>query len=706
MAALSSVSFQLPKEQRILNEFFYYNHTISISKLCAAHGVLHFCTQKKAELQEALLLSEQADSDCVIEVESSIDKNAAFHSFLTNRVGQVATQTFNFLSSPFIPEAFQGNLSLGKIHGIKYLLYSAQLNAPPTSVSLNGSTTSFCRQGFVLAISLEDGVGYGEPSSIMPSVRRGLEMAILNAFASRQSSSLLSVLHAPEDEVTSCSHSGTRICALLNGEGAPVDVANASYDLVHEGFCSLKLKVARRRDPVEDAVVVQEIRKRVGPLVELRVDANLSQEPVHDEDDIIRFCEESDLPVALDETINNIHGDILVALGRFTHPGIVALVIKPSLVGGFENAAEIARWAHVQGKMAVQNVDITRALDKKLPAPVPHGLGTYRWLKEDVGTDTFKTSHNPCDGGVEASIYDADQLLLHFEINQRVILRSSSEARGHTYVLNLETEDFLYSVEVQEIGERWHGRCITVNLPGHGKSQMQYHRVKGRANRMSIRVVLTALCKLIDYVSASKATFVGYSMVGRIALFMALKFGAMLDGAIIISGSPGLQDATARKMRPAKDDGRARSLASHGLKSFLESWYLGDLWSSFREHPSFEQIVERRLHQHQDYTSLAKALSDLTIGRQPVSLRFTFSSSIPFKSHDFGLPLLSFLALTFMAKSEVIGTERLEVSLGRVEAPRNATLVHPRRKRCQIQEDHARRLLKLARRCRSKRRDA
>ncbi|GAB2230486.1 hypothetical protein Droror1_Dr00014754 [Drosera rotundifolia] len=174
----------------------------------------------------------------------------------------------------------------------------------------------------------------------MPSVRRGLEMAILNAFASRQSSSLLSVLHAPKDKVASCSHSGTRICALLDGEGAPVDVANAAYDLVHEGFCSLKLKVARRKDPVDDAVVVQEIRKRVGPLVELRVDAN---QPVQDEDDIIRFCEESSLPVPLDETIDNVHGDVLVALGRFTHPGIVALVIKPSLVGGFENAVEIAR---------------------------------------------------------------------------------------------------------------------------------------------------------------------------------------------------------------------------------------------------------------------------------------------------------------------------------------------------------------------------
>ncbi|GAB2230487.1 hypothetical protein Drorol1_Dr00014755 [Drosera rotundifolia] len=139
-------------DEEILNEFFFYNHTISISKLCAAHGVLHFCTKTKAELQEALLLSQQADSDCVIEVESSIDKNAAFHC--------------------------------------------SQLNAPPTSVSLNGSTTSFYRQGFVLAISLEDGTaGYDEVANQekMLAVEEQLRF-ILHALEGARISSCLPLL--------------------------------------------------------------------------------------------------------------------------------------------------------------------------------------------------------------------------------------------------------------------------------------------------------------------------------------------------------------------------------------------------------------------------------------------------------------------------------------------------------------------------------
>lgn len=52
----------------------------------------------------------------------------------------------------------------------------------------------------------------------------------------------------------------------------------------------------------------------------------LLQEPVNLEDDIIKFCEETGLPVALDETIDNIKGDPLNKLRAFVHPGIVAVV--------------------------------------------------------------------------------------------------------------------------------------------------------------------------------------------------------------------------------------------------------------------------------------------------------------------------------------------------------------------------------------------
>lgn len=51
-----------------------------------------------------------------------------------------------------------------------------------------------------------------------------------------------------------------------------------------------------------------------------------TQEPVMDEDAIIKFSEESGLPVALDETIDRIQNDPVKELARYAHPGIVAIV--------------------------------------------------------------------------------------------------------------------------------------------------------------------------------------------------------------------------------------------------------------------------------------------------------------------------------------------------------------------------------------------
>lgn len=52
-----------------------------------------------------------------------------------------------------------------------------------------------------------------------------------------------------------------------------------------------------------------------------------------------------------------------------------------------------------------------------------------------------------------------------------------------------------------------------------------------------------------------------------------------IHGAVIISGSPGLRDEAARRVRAAQDDARARNLLAFGLQRFLETWYSGKLWT-------------------------------------------------------------------------------------------------------------------------------
>ncbi|KAJ0038657.1 hypothetical protein Pint_23420 [Pistacia integerrima] len=389
-------------EPRVLNQYFYTAHDISIEKLCMAHGVKHLAVKTKTELEDALVTSKHLGTDCVIEVESCIDENATFHSTLRKFACQAVDHASNILSRFSVPDSISCGLSISKIHKLEYSLYRIQLCAPPTSSSVKHDRSKIYREGFILSLYLEDGsVGYGEVApleiheetlldveeqlrfllhvmkganltyslpllkgsfsswiwkklgisvrSIFPSVRCGLEMAILHAIAARHNSSFLNILYTKTetDEGISKSSSSVKICALIDSTGTPLEVANIAITLVEEGFTAIKLKVARRADPFQDAAVIQEVRKKVGPQIELRVDANRKwsyeealefgslvkncdlqyiEEPVQVEDDILKYCEESGLPVALDETIDKFPGNPLKMLEKYANPGIVALV--------------------------------------------------------------------------------------------------------------------------------------------------------------------------------------------------------------------------------------------------------------------------------------------------------------------------------------------------------------------------------------------
>lgn len=82
-------------------------------------------------------------------------------------------------------------------------------------------------------------------SSIFPSVRCGVEMAVLNALAVRESSSLLHILHSQTEKgEMSEPSSRVQICALVNSKGNPAEIAFIATKLVEEGFAAIKLKVS------------------------------------------------------------------------------------------------------------------------------------------------------------------------------------------------------------------------------------------------------------------------------------------------------------------------------------------------------------------------------------------------------------------------------------------------------------------------------
>ncbi|XP_038893380.1 protein PHYLLO, chloroplastic isoform X5 [Benincasa hispida] len=546
-------------EAAILDQFFHTSHKVSLRSLCMAHGLKHLHVRTKMELQDALFQSHHEENDCIIEVDSSIDANTTFHSVLRKFTCQAVDHGLRIFSGLHSEESVSSGLFLCKISRMECTLFRIPLCAPPTtaSSSIDQVSRKFFREGFILSLYLEDGsLGLGEispldihreslldveeqlkclihilkgakirssipllrgsfsswifhelgipPSSIYPSVRCGLEMAVLNAIAGRKGCSLLDVLqHQLDEEKNLATSSKVQICGLLDSGGTPSEVAHVAKTLAEEGFPTIKLKVARQGNVMYDAAVVQEIRKKLGNQIELRVDANRNwsyeeailfsslvkdcglqyiEEPVMDEDAIIKFCEESGLPVALDETLDHIQDNPVKELAKYAHPGIVAIVIKPSVIGGFENAALVARWAQQHGKMAVvsaafesgvglsgyihlscylelQNAEVRKLMNIQ-PAPsIAHGLGTYRWLEEDVTLDPLRISRDPHSGIVEASVAEANRLLKGFQINQKFVCKKFTEEQVCRYKLSVDSKGFSYSTKVLEVGQRTNSLC-------------------------------------------------------------------------------------------------------------------------------------------------------------------------------------------------------------------------------------------------------
>lgn len=69
-------------------------------------------------------------------------------------------------------------------------------------------------------------------------------------------------------------------------------------------------------------------------------------------------------------------------------------------------------------------------------------------------------------------------------------------------------------------------RCISIDLPGHGKSILHGVISAGEEPLLSLEKIADILHKLICNVAPAEVTLVGYSMGARIALHMALKFSS------------------------------------------------------------------------------------------------------------------------------------------------------------------------------------
>jgi 2-succinyl-6-hydroxy-2,4-cyclohexadiene-1-carboxylate synthase len=152
--------------------------------------------------------------------------------------------------------------------------------------------------------------------------------------------------------------------------------------------------------------------------------------------------------------------------------------------------------------------------------------------------------------------------------------------------------------------------CLAVDLPGHGKTQ-----VFGGEDCYNMPNTAQALIGLLDSLKIEKCFLFGYSMGGRLALYMSLYFPERFNKVVLESSSPGLQNTQQRQQRLQSDLELAKELEKSNLKDFLLTWYNQPIFQSLKKHPDFNHLIKHRLENNS--IELAKSLRNLGIGNQP-----------------------------------------------------------------------------------------
>jgi 2-succinyl-6-hydroxy-2,4-cyclohexadiene-1-carboxylate synthase len=150
---------------------------------------------------------------------------------------------------------------------------------------------------------------------------------------------------------------------------------------------------------------------------------------------------------------------------------------------------------------------------------------------------------------------------------------------------------------------------LTVDLPGHGRT-----RVMGGEECYTMSNTAHALIHLLDQLNVQNCFLVGYSMGGRLALYLTLHFPQRFSKIVLESTSPGLKTQGDRLERIQRDFELAKKLEETNFSTFLANWYNQPLFASLKNHPGFESLQHSRLQNNP--FELANSLRNLSTGCQ------------------------------------------------------------------------------------------
>ena len=271
------------------------------------------------------------------------------------------------------------------------------------------------------------------PEGLYPSVRTGLEMAMIN---------LESAISSTLPSFSENKHFAKRIPlnALLFGDTPLVMQRAEKY--FNLGYRTFKLKVSA--NTIKNSInSIRELHRTFGATVELRLDANQSlsletaisfaqqippesvayiEEPLQQAELIGDFYAKTAIHSALDETLWQ-KPELLATIPEVA---LAALILKPNRLGGIFVALELARYAREKNLLAVFSSAFESGISLSFytwlaastsTKPAACGLDTYRYLQHDLLETPF---------GAENALLDPHKLYRDgVKVKQRSLRRTS-----------------------------------------------------------------------------------------------------------------------------------------------------------------------------------------------------------------------------------------------------------------------------------------
>ena len=153
---------------------------------------------------------------------------------------------------------------------------------------------------------------------------------------------------------------------------------------------------------------------------------------------------------------------------------------------------------------------------------------------------------------------------------------------------------------------------ITIDLIGHGETDAPTDSM-----RYALKHIRRDLTTIIEDLTDQPAHLLGYSMGGRLALYLALSQQSMFRSLILESTSPGIEDEEDRVVRKESDEDLADRIEQLGIEAFVEEWESMPMWESQSILPTETLQRQRETRLASNPIGLANSLRGYGTGVQP-----------------------------------------------------------------------------------------